>query len=399
VPVIELNEEEPRFVPAGTLAESQALELHRNYGKQIEVSFPGPVLGSHYRLRPHGYVGWFPLNGGLQVHVRPKVPVRNLFGMLEWAYRFQGLCLWDEGIRTETVGDLFEFLAATLSRRIIDRVHQGLWRDFEEREDILPCVRGRVLATPTNRVDRPILRCRFAEQTADLADNRILAWTLFALRRYPFQRDQVRRLVHRAFFLLAGAVDPVPVLPEDCAGRTYHRLNQDYRLLHALCRLFLEQSGPAVGPGNREFMGFAVHMPSLFETFVGEWLKAHLRPEWEIDVQRRVPLEGSERLAFQIDLTLRERDSGKHLAVLDTKYKREQRPEEGDIQQVVAYAVRMGAEKAYLIYPHSGIRPSILSVGSVKVGMHAFDLGLDLEQAGRKLAGTLGVGKERINGT
>ena len=124
-------------------------------------------------------------------------------------------------------------------------------------------------------------------------------------------------------------------------------------------------------------------------------------PEWELDIQHRVPLEGSERLAFQIDLALREKGSGKHLAVLDTKYKREQEPEEGDIQQVVAYAVRMGTGKAFLIYPHTDIRTRFLRVGPVEVEMLAFDLGLDLDRAGGVLVDALkaacGVEKDRDN--
>ena len=399
--VIELQEEETRLVPAEALSAAQAVELHRNYGKQFEVSLPGPILGPHYRLRSRGYVGWFPLGGDLQIHVRPKVPVRNLFGMLEWAYQFRKLSLWDESVRTETVGQLGEFLAAVLARKVIDRVHRGLWRDFEEREEIQSCVRGRILTTPVQRMGSPSLRCRFYEQTADLVDNRILAWTLFALRGYPFQREQVRRLIHRAFFLVAGAASLVPIEPEVCVGRNYHRLNQDYQLMHGLCRLFLEQSGPAVFQGERYSMGFAVHMPTLFERFVAEWLKGHIPADWELDVQRRVSLEGSERLTFQIDLALREKGSGKHLAVLDTKYKREGEPEEGDIQQVVAYAVRMGAGKAILVYPHTGIRTRFLRVGSVEVEMRAFDLGSDIDLAGRmlvgELAGTCGVETSRLN--
>lgn len=395
--VIELEEEEIRLVPVQALNQAQAVELHRNFGKQLEVSFPGPLLGPHFRLRARGYVGWFPLDGDLQVHVRPKVPVRNLFGMLEWAYRFPGLCLWDQSVRTETVGELFELLAATLARRVIDRVHRGLWRDFVECEEILPCVRGRMLIPAAHRVGSPSLRCRYAEQTADLVDNRILAWTLFALRRYPFQRESVRHLVHRAFFLLAGTVSLAPIGPELCAGRSYHRLNRDYQVLHALCRLFLEQSGPAVGQGEQDFMGFAVHMPALFEAFVAEWLRVHLPPEWELDVQHRVPLEGSDRLAFQIDLALWEKGSGKYLAVLDTKYKREREPEEGDIQQVVAYAVRMGTAKAFLIYPHTGIHTRSLRVGPVEVEMLAFDLGLDLDRAGGRLVDELKAACGREN--
>ena len=394
--VIELEEEESRLVPATALTEAQALELHGHFTKAFEVSFPGPLLGQQYRLRGRGYVGWFPLSD-FQVHVHPKVFVQNLFGMLAWAYGFRELPLWDEGIKAKTVDGLFELLVSTLAQRVIDRIHRGLWSDFVEREELLGGVRGRVLVEPMLRSAGPSLRCRFAEQTADLIDNRILIWTLFALRRYPFRRKQVRRLVHRAFFMLVGTVSLVPVKPEQCTARSYHRLNQDYQPLHALCRLFLEQVGPALGQGERDFVGFAVHMPTLFENFVAQWLRVHLPSQWELDIQHRVPLEGSDRLTFQIDLALREKSTGKHLAVLDTKYKREPEPDERDIQQVVAYAVRMGTARAILIYPHKGMRTRFLRVGSVAVEVRAFDLGGDLERAGKELVEELEEEEMSIN--
>ena len=37
------------------------------------------------------------------------------------------------------------------------------------------------------------------------------------------------------------------------------------------------------------------------------------------------------------------------IAVMNTKYKRHKGPEESDIQQVVAYAVRMDADSAFLL--------------------------------------------------
>ena len=379
--IIELEEEVTRSLSGEELAEEDALLLHREYGKQIDVEFPAPVNGGHYQLRSRGYVGHFPL-GEWQLHVHPKIELHNLFGMLEYAYRLQAFGLLTDRILSGSMEEVFESLASVLARRVLDRIHGGLLRDYVEEEKDLPYLRGRLLAGPSSRWAGTSLRCRFQEHTTDLMDNRILAWTLYQLRRFPFRREEVRRQVHRAFRGLAGGVVLEPVEPEECEGRFYHRLNQDYRPLHALCRFFLEQTGPVLGLGDREFMPYSVHMPTLFETFVAEWLKAHLGNQFELCVQHRLSLEGSDHLAFQIDLGLMEKNSGRPLVVLDTKYKRESEPEEGDIQQVVAYAVRMGTNKAVLIYPSRETRRFVLQVGSVEVSSLVFDLGRELVQAG-----------------
>lgn len=379
--IIELEEEETRSLSAEELAEEDALLLHREYGKQIDVEFPAPVNGGCYQLRSRGYVGYFPL-GGCQLHVRPKVELHNLFGMLEYAYRLQSFELLEERIFSGSMGEIFESLVSVLARRVLDRIHGGLLRDYVEEEGDWPYLRGRLLTAPSSRWAGTTLRCRFQEQTTDLMDNRILAWTLYRLRRFPFRREEVRRQVHRAFRGLVGSVVLEPVEPGECEGRLYHRLNQDYRPLHALCRFFLEQTGPVLGLGDREFMPYSVHMPTLFETFVAEWLKAHLGNQFELCVQHRLSLEGSDHLAFQIDLGLMEKESGRPLAVLDTKYKRMAEPEETDIQQVVAYAVRMGTNKAVLIYPSRQTRRFVLQVGSVEVSSLVFDLSRELVEGG-----------------
>ena len=67
--------------------------------------------------------------------------------------------------------------------------------------------------------------------------------------------------------------------------------------------------------------------------------------------QYHASLDESGTFSFRIDLVLRDVSSDRVLAVLDTKYKRNHDPEESDIQQIVAYSVRMNTKNAFLIYP------------------------------------------------
>jgi 5-methylcytosine-specific restriction enzyme subunit McrC len=86
---------------------------------------------------------------------------------------------------------------------------------------------------------------------------------------------------------------------------------------------------------------------------------------------------------FRIDLVLIDVASDRVFAVLDTKYKRKERPEETDIQQIVAYAVRMNTQKAILIYPSTDTQAVNLTVGEVNICSIIFDIGVDPDEAGR----------------
>ena len=381
--LIELEEEEPCQLERRLLGEAEALQLHQRHHRQLQIDFPNPIHPSHYLLRSRGWAGQLRI-GGLLIHLRPKIPLANLFAMIEMAYQFEGNYFGGQG-QLGSVEEVFGHLAGRLARGIQARIHQGLYREYCERREALPYVRGRLLMRPARR---PLsLCCAFQEHSAERMDNLILSWTLHCLRGFSFG-PEVQRQVRQAYKLMAGAVRPVPVRAADCLDRPYHRLNQEYRPLHALCRFFLEHSGPALNPGAHAFLPFAVYLPTLFEGFVAHWLKAQLPAGLQLEFQHRAPLEGSRELSFQIDLVLRG-EGGAVLAVLDTKYKRDQTPSSEDIQQVVAYAVQMRTHRALLIYPAAAIQPLRLKVGEVEVQTAHFDLSGALAQAGATLLSQL----------
>ena len=77
------------------------------------------------------------------------------------------------------------------------------------------------------------------------------------------------------------------------------------------------------------------------------------------------------------------------MAVLDTKYKTTAVPKQEDIQQIVAYAVKLGVAEAWLVYPTETIEPIDLQIGHIRVRSGAFDLSGEFEQAGQLLLAKL----------
>ena len=377
---LDLMEEENLVIAAQILDQERALELHHRYGRYVQVEFPSPLHPHSYRLRAGSYVGQAPLAGGGQLHLGAKVPLANLFGMLEYAYQFKGLKWWDRLTSCAHLGEVYEYLAALLARNALDLAAKGLYQAYVEVEGDLPYVRGRILAAGKQP---PRLQCRYARQTTDLLDNRIVLWTLWKALGWSWQRQQTRRLVRRAFAAWGGSTGLAPVSLGQCADRLYHRLNADYQPLHALCRFFLEHSSPALGRGEHSLNAFMIYMPGLFEAFVAQWLKIHLGGQFQVDLQYRVELAGNRRLAFRMDALIGQAPTGRVLAVLDTKYKRDPEPLEADIQQVVAYAVQVQSKKALLVYPWPQGSAALIRVGDIEVHALAFDLGSDLDGAGR----------------
>src|SRR5437868_1316704 len=96
---------------------------------------------------------------------------------------------------------------------------------------------------------------------------------------------------------------------------------------------------------------FLIDMNELFEQFVAEWLCVNVPKGYSLQIQSRFVIGGNYNLQFVIDLVLTDVEAGKVVCVLDTKYKRAQRPDQSDIEQVTAYAEAKGSNQAMLVYP------------------------------------------------
>lgn len=386
-PPIELREYERREIAPGGLRPEDAEILWRHHGKKVAIDFPTPANGRCWSLTSQGWAGYLPVTPTLALRLQPRVSVENLFRMLEVAFGLKSFHLLDGLSDCRSLEDFFERLAHVLARRVLARSRRGLHRSYVDHEDRLATVRGRIdLPKATRAPWRPHLDCRFQEHTADVPDNRIVLWTLDRIRRTAAcRREDVRQAIRGAFHRLQGAVTLAPATAADCQGRTYTRLNEDYRALHALCRFFLESSGPSHEAGAHRNLPFLVNMASLFELYVAEWLRAGLPRPRTVVAQHTVHLATDHHLTFEIDLVLYDRPGGTPLAVLDTKYKIKPSPSTADVAQIVAYAEAVGCTEAFLIYPLPLSKPLDTKVGRVRVRTVTYDVAGDLETGGRRL--------------
>ncbi|MFM6397633.1 MAG: restriction endonuclease, partial [Planktothrix sp.] len=80
--IIELIEYKPKFFKLEELEEAIADLICRNYSKYIEIEYPSPKTQKQYKLTAKSYVGFIPLTPDIQILLKPKVPIANLFRML-----------------------------------------------------------------------------------------------------------------------------------------------------------------------------------------------------------------------------------------------------------------------------------------------------------------------------
>lgn len=393
---IELVEYETRRFPKTEISEELGLKIWQNYGSQISIDEPSFKNCNQWCLTANGWAGHIPLTSELEIALLPKVEIRNLFGMLEYAYRLKSFKFLDGLTDCDSLEEFYEILAKFLAQKTLDRGRKGFFRSYQPRRDKIPYIRGRFDVRKSCQRPWDVLpECRYEEHTSDVEDNQILAWTLRRILQSGACTERSLPQVRRAYQSLRGLATPVPCDPRDCVSRLYNRLNEDYQPMHALCRFFLEQSGPSHRIGDRTMIPFLVDMAKLYELFVAEWLKlkAQTLPDFVVKSHEEVIIGQDGRIKFNIDLVVYERDTQKALFVLDTKYKAPDHPGNDDISQVVTYATAKGCHEAILIYP----KPLNLNerVGKVRVRSLTFSLDGDLEEAGSKFLGNLFLNDNR----
>ncbi|GJM42160.1 MAG: hypothetical protein DHS20C20_24420 [Ardenticatenaceae bacterium] len=374
---LHLTEYQTVRLPEGALPSRMGEILWRTLdqaGKKLLVTFPSPKTDGMWQLTAQGWVGQIEFPHQLTLRISPKVPMARIFNLWEEAYDIRLAELGDGVTAVATVPQFFSVLAQILAQRVIRRGRQGFQKAYLRQTNRLPFVRGKLipqktsLATPTIQIT-----CQFESQTTDIEDNQIVAYTLRQIARSGQCSPAAQTAVRQAYHLLQPLVTIRPFQPNNCQNRSYRRLNQDYATLHALCRFFLEHTGPRLATGDHQLMPFLLNMAQLYEQSLANWLKANLQLPYQIKAQESTTLGPNDELRFQIDLTLYG-ENGRPLAVLDTKYKTPEKPSQADISQVITYAKAKGCHHALLIYPQPLPQPVHVMVGDVQ--LHTVTFGL-----------------------
>jgi 5-methylcytosine-specific restriction enzyme subunit McrC len=387
---VQLTEGQPTFLGGSELTESDAVAIAAS--KLVDVEFPSPINGRKFVLRSTATVGLIPVSRGLLLRVIPKVPVSNVFGMLEVVHQLRTLRFYDGIGQVEALEDVYSRVASIFARRVMNRVRRGLYASYLNHEVQGTVARGRINVVRSLRAQAGgeiRLHCETELQSIDNEDNQIVLCALDRIPRLGLHDTPVIREVRAARRALLGAVTLTQVSAQRCVTRTYNRLNADYAGLHALARFFLERMGPGLNAGDHSFLPFTVDMALLFQEYVVACLRAHAPPELVVSRQFAIEPEGDFKVRFSIDAVIRDRASGNVLAVVDAKYKRDNKPAASDVEQVIAYATQTGSGRAFLIYPFALPTEGRIVVGragQLHVSTTGFPLDMDLASTAKDFA-------------
>src|SRR4051794_36270119 len=119
------------------LAERVASALAVAAKDRLRVTVDGAP--GRYRIEAMQYVGSIVLPG-VSILVRPKVPLENVFLLLEAVTEPEWRA---EQFAWDAAGGLLPAFAAFFARTVERSVGRGLYRSYRTEEDFIPALRGR----------------------------------------------------------------------------------------------------------------------------------------------------------------------------------------------------------------------------------------------------------------
>lgn len=336
--------------------------------------------GGAVRIAAAEHVGRVVLPSGRELQIEPKVPIGSLFQMIATAWGLPP-AIMSGLIACETFSEALELVALYFARLSKQQIDSGLYTRYLDREENLPVVRGRIRFVENVRQNRGLhhsLVCLTSELTWDIPENQIIRQVAHALSGWGFNRATTLELEN--VDMLLAELSRAHFTPSAIDRFVYGRLNQSYRSIHQLCRLFLEHSSLTDTTGGVLFNGFLINMDALFEDFVTSTLQSNLGAD-QVWSQQPLALSTDGWFAGIPDLTIASR--GRISSLGDCKYKTT--PSNADLFQVLSYCTAAGADIGFVVYPKHEL-PVDRAIEIRTTGTVLCLLQIDLSQAGERLA-------------
>jgi len=340
---VELREWEAREIP---LTSEGARLLAELAGKRLSVGV-GSTAGT-WLVTATSHVGVF-VTPDVELLVRPKVPMHNLFLMLD-----VGLPAGAFDRKTFSFGSdrsLLAAIAQLFARSVEQTVGNGLVRSYRHDFDRLHTLRGRINIGHVVRhpgLPAPV-PCDFDEYTSDIFENRVLRAALQRLLRVPGVQPVTRRTLSHGLGRFEEVAD-VPIDVHAIDRVVYTRLNRHYRHPLRLASLILRNLSLIDRVGSADASAFTVDMNVLFQDWVTNRLTRHLRGRLRVVAEPPEHLGAGRKVPMYPDLELWAGDDLVYVADVKYKLTGSGLARNADYYQILAYATALGLSEGLLIY-------------------------------------------------
>jgi 5-methylcytosine-specific restriction enzyme subunit McrC len=272
----------------------------------------------------------------------------------------------------------FEILTRLFATHLREEWQRGAYRNYEVVEEVTSVLKGkwRVNEQLKRPERRHVFLVAYDEFTADNQLNQIFRFVVERL--WKLTRDYDNRLMLGELRQWMDEVTLVGHITErHVNGLQLTRLNERYRPLLNLARMFLDSGALQIAAGDLSTFAFVFDMNQLFEKFIAGFIHRYAAQVLSDELKACDFLPQSrgaslhlarrdEKKVFQTRPDIAFRSGGEKFPLLiDTKYKRLNERDtklgvsQSDFYQMHAYAHRYSCSRVILLYPQiNGVKES-----------------------------------------
>lgn len=371
----ELNKESTNFNSSEIeeLKEFAQKNTHDNQGKYR------PVLEiRNGKLKTQNYVGIIQTRKGSVLEILPKVnfgddndsegkKTKQVFLQMLQTWRgFSHAQFNESGIRAMPRFNMLEIFVRLFLENLVRLTKRGLAKHYQEVEENLPCLKGRLLFPQhirENAANRARFYIRCDDFNANRPANRLIHSAIAKLKPIVRHPDN-QQLLHQMLIYFSD----IPISQnhkDDWSKQKIDRAMQHYQAVMQWVGLFLFGQGLTTFSGKHIEQCLLFPMEQIFEDFVAHSFRKYQN---SFDVKTQSPIEHlatteNDKEVFQMkpDITLQKNQPQGIVKpiILDTKWKRidgkgsdsKHGISQADMYQLYAYGKKYECTTVSLIYP------------------------------------------------
>lgn len=325
---------------------------------------------------------------------------RNLLYLLHYCYDIP-IYESEIALMKSRKSNWFEILTFIFSKNLLDIFKKGVHKHYIPIEENLPYFKGKWMIQKhfaTNSFKKHLFLVNYDEFSPNIHLNQILKFVVNKLKYHSYDMENRKNLhiLDQQMEDITLVSNPVPLID----NVIFTRLNENYRPVFNLAKLFIEGNVIEPSTGSSEAFAFIFDMNILFERFIARFIKekrelilpSHLQScSLYIQSNKKAFAKNSNNEAvfyLKPDIILKDRNSVK--LIIDTKYKildnnnRKLGVSISDMYQMAAYASRYDCPNIILLYPRtagrneSTLQEYTLEKSNCKIKIATVDLQVDL---------------------
>lgn len=258
---------------------------------------------------------------------------------------------------------LLDILAKVYSKKLLNELQKGLYREYVSKEEALSIIKGKILISKSikeNTINKNKMNCKYDEFTEDNLFNAILKRAINVIL-FSIKNDDVKKelnIINNIF----NDVSDIYISNNIILNYKLNRMNNRFLECFTLAKLILLNSSMDKSLGKENGFSILFEMNYLYEEYIGVLLK-------EVFNDTNISINTQEKSRYLLWNTLKERNEialkpdiviykdNKPKIIIDTKWKSatidgKEVYTQGDIYQMYAYITTYEeCQQCILLYP------------------------------------------------